>query len=103
MSGGPWIKPENAMRTIVYSRTDIKGKEIQANLPVPQPNKEEWRDYRDITVLAFPTPEGDTGKPLELKEVIGNGKYAWKDLMTGKKNNINLKNPKMPQNHPLFV
>ncbi|MBR5193601.1 MAG: hypothetical protein IKW37_04195, partial [Bacteroidaceae bacterium] len=89
MSGGPWIKPENAMRTIVYSRTDITGKDIQASLPVPQPNKEEWRDYRDITVLAFPTPEGDTGKPLELKEVIGNGKYAWKDLMTGKKNNIN--------------
>ena len=89
MSGGPWIKPENAMRTIVYSRTDITGKDIQANLPVPQPNKEEWRDYRDITVLAFPTPEGDTGKPLELKEVKGNGKYAWKELMTGKKNNIN--------------
>ena len=89
MSGGPWIKPENAMRTIVYSRTDITGKDIQANLPVPQPNKEEWRDYRDITVLAFPTPEGDSGKPLELKEVKGNGKYAWKELMTGKKNNIN--------------
>ena len=89
MSGGPWIKPENAMRTIVYSRTDITGKDIQANLPVPQPNKEDWRDYRDITVLAFPTPEGDTGKPLELKEVKGNGKYAWKELMTGKTNNIN--------------
>ena len=89
MSGGPWIKPENAMRTIVYSRTDITGKDIQANLPIPQPNKEEWRDYRDITVLAFPTPEGDTGKPLELKEVKGNGKYAWKELMTGKTNNIN--------------
>ena len=89
MSGGPWIKPENAMRTIVYSRTNITGKDIQTNLPVPQPNKEDWRDYRDITVLAFPTPEGDTGKPLELKEVKGNAKYAWKDLMTGKKNNIN--------------
>ena len=89
MSGGPWIKPENAMRTIVYSRTDVTGKDIQAELPVPQPNKEDWRDYRDITVLAFPTPEGDSGKPLELKEVKGNAKYAWKDLMTGKKNNIN--------------
>ena len=89
MSGGPWIKPENAMRTIVYSRTNITGKDIQTNLPVPQPNKEDWRDYRDITILAFPTPEGDTGKPLELKEVKGNGKYAWKELMTGKTNNIN--------------
>ena len=102
MSGGPWIKPENAMRTIVYSRTDIKGKEIQANLPVPQPNKEEWRDYRDITVLAFPTPEGDTGKPLELKEVKGNGKYAWKELMTGKKNDINFL-PVKPADEPNWV
>lgn len=60
MSGGPWIKPENAMRTIVYSRMDVTGKNIQAQLPIPEPNKEEWRDYRDIAVLAFPTPEGDT-------------------------------------------
>ena len=102
MSGGPWIKPENAMRTIVYSRTDIKGKDIQADLPVPQPNKEEWRDYRDITVLAFPTPEGDTGKPLELKEVKGNGKYAWKELMTGKKNDINFL-PVKPADEPNWV
>lgn len=91
MSGGPWIKPENAMRTIVYSRTDVNGKDIQGTLPVPQPNKEEWRDYQDITVLAFPTPEGDTGKPLDIKDVKGNGKYAWKELMTGKKGNINFR------------
>lgn len=89
MSGGPWIKPENAMRNLVYSRMDVNGKEITTVLPKPQPSNEEWRDYRDITVLAFPTPEGDTGKPLELKDVKGNGKYAWKDLMTGKKDRIN--------------
>ena len=85
MSGGPWIKPENAMRTIVYSRTDIKGKDIKANLPVPEPNKEEWRDYRDITVLAFPTPEGDTGKPLEWTQVKGDSQFPWREIMEGKK------------------
>lgn len=85
MSGGPWIKPENAMRTIVYSRTDITGKDIKANLPVPQPNKEEWRDYRDITVLAFPTPEGDTGKPLEWTQVKGDGNFPWREIMENKK------------------
>ena len=85
MSGGPWIKPENAMRTIVYSRTDITGKDIKANLPVPQPNKEEWRDYRDITVLAFPTPEGDTGKPLEWTQVKGDGNFPWREIMEKKK------------------
>ena len=85
MSGGPWIKPENAMRTIVYSRTDITGKDIKTSLPVPQPNKEEWRDYRDITVLAFPTPEGDTGKPLEWTQVKGDGNFPWREIMGKKK------------------
>ena len=89
MSGGPWIKPENAMRTIVYSRTDVNGQTIDTNLPVPQPNKEEWRDYRDIAVLAFPTPEGDTGKPLDVIQVKGDINPAWQDLMTGKKNRFN--------------
>ncbi len=89
MSGGPWIKPENAMRNLVYSRTYISGQKITTTLPKPQPSDDEWRDYKDITVLAFPTPEGDTGKPLELKEVKGNGNYAWKELMTGKKDRIN--------------
>ena len=85
MSGGPWIKPENAMRTIVYSRMDVTGKNIQAQLPIPEPNKEEWRDYRDIAVLAFPTPEGDTGKPLEWTQVKGDGNFPWRELMEGKK------------------
>ena len=89
MSGGPWIKPENAMRTLVHSRTDVDGKDIKTSLPMPQPSKEEWRDYRDIAVLAFPTAEGDTGKPLKLRSVRGSGDYAWHDLMTGKTGRIN--------------
>ncbi|MDO4757284.1 MAG: glycosyl hydrolase, partial [Parabacteroides sp.] len=101
MSGGPWIKPENAMRTLVYSRTDVTGSNIETTLLQPQPSTEEWRNYRDITVLAFPTPEGDTGKPLDLKEVKGNGKYAWKDLMTGKKDRINF--PKSSTEEPHWV
>lgn len=85
MSGGPWIKPENAMRTIIYSRMDVKGKEVAVTLPIPQPSEEEWRDYRDIAVLAFPTPEGDTGKPIEWTAVKGNGNYPWCEIMEGKK------------------
>ena len=85
MSGGPWIKPENAMRSIIYSRTDITGKEINTTLLQPSPSSEEWRDYRDIAVLAFPTPEGDTGEPLEWKQVKGNAGFPWQELMEGKK------------------
>ena len=58
MSGGPWIAPSNAMRHLVYSRTDVHvtGDVVTAQLPLPEPSAEEWRDYRDVTVLAFPTP-----------------------------------------------
>lgn len=65
MAGGPWIKPEDAMRDLVWSRTDVpSGKSIEITLPKGQPSQEEWRDYQDICVLAFPCPEGDTGEPL---------------------------------------
>ena len=101
MSGGPWIQPENAMRTIVYSRADVTGKQIEALLPVPEPNKEEWRDYRDIAVLAFPTPEGDTGQPLEWKQVKGDGSFPWRELMEGKKNYVGF--PPVKNGEPHWV
>ena len=81
MAGGPWIQPENAMRTLVWSRTDIPAGE-KASSPLPKSTAEEpWRDYRDITVLAFPTPLGDTGKAL-LPESI-DGADDWKTLLQG--------------------
>ena len=101
MSGGPWIKPENAMRTIVYSRADVTGKNIQAQLAVPEPNQEEWRDYRDIAVLAFPTPEGDTGKPLEWTQVKGNGNFPWRELMEEKQTYVNF--PPAKEGEPHWV
>ena len=70
MAGGPWIKPEDAMRDLVWSRTDVPGGTFwQGVLPKGQPSQEEWRDYRDVCVLAFPTPLGDTGKPLEIRNI----------------------------------
>ena len=68
MAGGPWIEPEEAMRDLVWSRTDVPGGQtVSLQLPQGQPSEEAWRDYRDICVLAFPTPEGDTGAPLTTK------------------------------------
>ena len=99
MSGGPWIKPENAMRSIIYSRTDVDGRDIQVELPIPEPNEEEWRDYRDIAVLAFPTPEGDTGKPLELAQVKGSGNFPWWELMDGKKSYVGFPPAKKGEPH----
>lgn len=73
MSGGPWITPDKAMRHLVWSRTDATGGgNVTVSLAQPQPSKEDWRDYRDLMVLAFPTPEGDTGKPLAPVSVRSN-------------------------------
>ena len=86
MSGGPWIKPEQAMRHLSYSRTDITGgKETDVELPVP--HKEEWRDWRDIVVLAFPAPEGDTGTYCQVETVETEELQAeWQKFFNGEQN-----------------
>ena len=83
MAGGPWIKPEDAMRDLVWSRTDVNGGTSGIVLPKGRPSEEEWRDYRDICVVAFPTPEGDTGEPLQLKDIRADA--AWTALFKGEK------------------
>ena len=78
MSGGPWIKPENAMRLLVSSTTIVDGsKMVKTSLPQPQPSKEEWRDYRDIAVLAFPTPAGEKDALPNPAKIEGSGAHEW--------------------------
>lgn len=81
MSGGPWIKPENAMRELVWSRKDVNGGKIKVQLITPQPSAEPWRDYKDVAVLAFPRPLGDEGDSLKLIAVKSNGNSALEDLL----------------------
>lgn len=83
MSGGPWIEPSNAMRHLVYSRTDVGAGPVDSVLSVPLSGGEEWRDYKDIAVMAFPTPDGDTGLPLVPKTVKSSDNLPWKDLISG--------------------
>ena len=53
-SGGPWIKPEQSMQKVVWSETSLEGpKHFDGKLPQP-PTVAGF--YRDIAVLAFPTP-----------------------------------------------
>ena len=61
-TGGPWIKPEHSMKMIVWSETQfIGGSEISLELERPELNKEQqaYNFYRDVAVLAFPTPQND--------------------------------------------
>lgn len=85
MSGGPWIKPEEAMRHLIWSRQEVRGgQKINLALNQPQPSKEEWRDYRDESVLAFPTPVGGTGedlRPVSVRSNLVGGN--WTALLAG--------------------
>ncbi|MBN2578339.1 MAG: hypothetical protein JXB10_05050, partial [Pirellulales bacterium] len=56
-SGGPWITPDLAQQKVVFSELQVEGpNRSEATLPAP-PKVENY--YRDICVLAFPTPSGN--------------------------------------------
>jgi len=56
-SGGPWITPELAMQKIVWTETNLSGPaHFEATLVQPQAVA---NFYRDIAVLAFPTPTAE--------------------------------------------
>ncbi len=56
-SGGPWVKPKQAMRYLVMPETRLRGpKRFEGKLPTPQ------GDYQDVRVLAFPAPASDAEK-----------------------------------------
>lgn len=72
-TGGPWVKPEQSMQHLVASETTAKGPaKFDEVLPQPKPRtpffgegtltpelRKVWKTYyRDVAVLAFPTPSG---------------------------------------------
>ena len=90
MAGGPWIKPENAMRTIVSSEKRVSGNSLfEFTLDKPKPNSEEWRDYKDIAVLAFPTPVGAANPIPKPAKVECDEAYDFSALLA-KKNEVRL-------------
>ncbi len=73
-SGGPWVKPEQSMQHLVASAAEVSGPtNFNAELPRPAPRKPcfgtnglpadllkaQAEFYRDVVVLAFPTPVGN--------------------------------------------
>ena len=72
-SGGPWIRPEHAMRDIKVARTDVGGGAEVVRVPVPSEFRSAEDDWRDVAVLAFPTPTGDDGTELRPVSVETNG------------------------------
>ena len=64
-TGGAWITPEWSMQELTWSETVVEGgRKVTTQLPQP-PTRLGY--YRDIAIIAFPTPAGD--KPLPLPTV----------------------------------
>ncbi len=67
-SGGPWIKPDQAMQKVVFTETPVEGpKHFEGVLPQP-PTVGGY--YRDIALLAFPTPADYRIPDIEGKSAL---------------------------------
>jgi hypothetical protein len=58
-TGGPWITPDLAMQSVVWSETHLHGP-TRLNKPVPRPEAGKYEDhYHDIAILAVRTPAAE--------------------------------------------
>ncbi len=59
-SGGPWVKPEESMKHLVFSETQIEGNQkVNIELPIPEQRSTVWHKmnnpyYEDVAVYAIP-------------------------------------------------
>ncbi|MGF7140575.1 glycosyl hydrolase [Roseimarinus sediminis] len=76
LSGGPWITPELSMQQLVWSKTNVSGRQ-QLIMQLPQPSSRE-NYYKDIAVYAYPTPDDAAFSTHQIKPVVSasNGENA---------------------------
>ena len=59
-SGGPWVEPEESMKHLVFSETEVEGnKKVSIELPIPEQRSTTWHKmkdpyYEDVAVYAIP-------------------------------------------------
>ncbi len=56
-SGGPWVTPDKAMQEIVWGESRIKGGQAVRQKLTRHPGHLDF--YRDVAVIAFPTPKSE--------------------------------------------
>lgn len=60
-SGGPWVKPEESMKHLVFSETEISGnRKVDIALPIPAQRSTIWHKmkdpyYEDVAAYAIPS------------------------------------------------
>jgi hypothetical protein len=95
-TGGPWVKPDQAMKKLVWTEVSIQGgRRFQDKLPQPSAVAGPFQDvrrggvlggpppalpefYRDVAVLAFRTP----GAPVPQPEITLGGKPVDSTLLS---------------------
>jgi hypothetical protein len=85
-SGGPWVKPEESMKHLVFSETEIRGnKKVDISLPIPEQRSTVWHTmkdpyYEDVAVYAIP----ESAKPV-IKDINEKALYE-RDPISSKPN-----------------
>lgn len=84
-SGGPWIKPEHSMKTVVWSETITKGGTI-VDIPLEKPTvREDF--YKDIAVIAYPALDSEIADTNANTVITSSEKDANLELLTDGKLN----------------
>ncbi|MDP5082277.1 MAG: glycosyl hydrolase, partial [Winogradskyella sp.] len=83
MTGGPWMPVEEAQREVVESVYRVSGGEnFDKKLELDSLYHTPDYDYKDIQVLAFPTPKGDDLEPFNPSKLeTNNSLVPWKDIL----------------------
>ena len=92
LAGGPWIKPEQSMQKVIWSKINISNTITKIHLPQPE-SKEDY--YRDIAVYAYPSPigEGISTRTVIPKITASNGADASGLITPGNKKNFGSSEP----------
>ncbi|MGC8784677.1 MAG: glycosyl hydrolase [Armatimonadota bacterium] len=72
-SGGPWVPPDKAMQKLVWTETQVTG-HVEIVLPEP-PAIAGY--YRDVAVLAFPTPAVD----VRIPNIVGKAAFVRQEFI----------------------
>nr|WP_319511146.1 glycosyl hydrolase [uncultured Draconibacterium sp.] len=103
-SGGPWVKPEEAMKKVVWSELRVEGgKNFTGTLPHPPTKSGTFQNlgaegalgamdsehnlpeyYQDISVIAYPIPDNDFSmQELQPKITSSGGNFSLAQLSDG--------------------
>ncbi len=118
LTGGPWVKPEQAMKKLVWSEITIEGgKTFNGSLPMPPSNEGPIRNlarggnrnndqpsfYRDCAVIAFRTPTDEQDLSKELTRVSTNAGAIDASSLTDDDLNTSLSIKPANENSPAWI